>query len=128
MEILTSVTLALSGLLLSFVGITRISNPINAYRKNSGITLAKEVDLLNEMRGVSGVMLMGGILILLGILLPQLTFTSHLVASLLFLGFAIGRILSMRVDGQPNKQIAQGLIFELVFGGLNVVCLVLTQV
>lgn len=128
MEILTSVTLALSGLLLSFVGITRISNPINAYRKNSGITLAKEVDLLNEMRGVSGVMLMGGILILLGILLPQLTFTSHLVASLLFLGFAIGRILSMGVDGQPNKQIAQGLIFELVFGGLNVVCLVLTQV
>jgi len=127
MEILTIVTLALSGLLLSFVGVSRLSNPINAYLKNSGITLAKEVDLLNEMRGVSGVMLMGGILILLGILLPQLTFTSHVVGSLLFLGFAIGRILSMRVDGQPNKQIVQGLMFELVFGALNVVCLVLTQ-
>ncbi|NRB53173.1 MAG: DUF4345 family protein [Saprospiraceae bacterium] len=127
MEILTIVTLALSGLLLSFVGASRLRNPINAYLKNSGITLAKEVDLLNEMRGVSGLMLMGGILILLGILLPQLTFTSHVVASLLFLGFAIGRILSMRVDGQPNKQIAQGLIFELVFGGLNVVCVILTQ-
>ncbi len=127
MEILTIVTLALSGLLLSFVGVSRLSNPINAYLKNSGITLAKEVDLLNEMRGVSGVMLMGGILILLGILLPQLTFTSHVVGSLLFLGFAIGRILSMRVDGQPNKQIVQGLIFELVFGGLNVVCVILTQ-
>ena len=59
MEILTIVTLALSGLLLSFVGVSRLTNPINAYRKNSGITLAKEIDLLNEMRGVSGVMLMG---------------------------------------------------------------------
>ncbi len=127
MEIVTIVTLALSGLLLSVVGASRLSNPINAYLKNSGITLAKEVDLLNEMRGVSGVMLVGGVLILLGILLPQLTFTSHMVGVLLFLGFALGRILSMRVDGQPNKQIVQGLIFELVFGALNVVCLVLIQ-
>lgn len=127
MEIVTIVTLALSGLLLSVVGASRLSNPINAYLKNSGITLAKEVDLLNEMRGVSGVMLVGGVLILLGILLPQLTFTSHILGVLLFLGFALGRILSMRVDGQPNKQIVQGLIFELVFGALNVVCLVLIQ-
>ena len=126
MEILRIVTLALSGLLLSFVGVSRLGNPVNAYLKNSGITLSTDVDLLNEMRGVSGVMLMGGLLILLGMLLPQLTFSSHLVASLLFLGFAIGRILSVQVDGRPNKQIAQGLIFELVFGALNVFCLVQT--
>lgn len=126
MEIFKIVSLSLSGLLLLFVGASRLSNPINAYLKNSGITLAKEVDLLNEMRGVSGVMLVGGILILLGILLPELTFSSHVVASLLFLGFAIGRIISIRVDGQPNKQIVQGLLFEVVFGALNVICIVQT--
>lgn len=126
MEIFKIVSLSLSGLLLLFVGASRLSNPINAYLKNSGITLAKEVDLLNEMRGVSGVMLVGGILILLGILLPELTFSSHVVAGLLFLGFAIGRIISIRVDGQPNKQIVQGLLFEVVFGALNVICIVQT--
>ena len=124
MEIIKIVTLSLSGLLLLFVGAMRLSNPIKTYLKNSGIKLENDVDLLNEMRGLSAVMLMGGILILLGTVISQLTFTSFVVAILIFLGFAIGRLLSMRVDGKPNKQIIQGLFFELVFGALNIFCLV----
>ena len=120
MEIFKIVTLSLSGLLLVFVGISRLSNPINAYLKNSGIKLDKDTDLLNEMRGVSAVMLSGGIMILLGTILPQLTFVSFVIGTLIFIGFAIGRVLSMAMDGRPNKQIIQGLIFELVFGGLSV--------
>ncbi len=128
MVIIKIVILSLSGLLLLFVGAMRLSNPINTYLKNSGIQLENDVNLLNEMRGVSGVMLMGGVLILLGTFITQFTFTSFVVASLLFLGFAIGRLLSMRVDGQPNKQLIQGLIFELIFGVLNIFCLVNTLI
>lgn len=124
MEIFKIVTLALSGLLLFFVGSMRISNPIKTYLNSSGIQLDNDVNLLNEMRGVSGVMLFGGIIILLGTIIPKLTFTSFAVASLIFLGFAVGRLLSSRLDGKPNKQIAQGLIFELVLGGASLFCLV----
>jgi uncharacterized protein DUF4345 len=124
MEILNIVTLSISGLLLLTVGTLRLINPIKNYLKNSGIRLDKEVNLLNEVRGVSSVMMCGGILILLGTIISELTMTSFVVATLIFLGFAIGRLLSIRLDGKPNKLIVQGLISELVLGTVNIFCLV----
>ena len=128
MEIFKIIILALSSLLLLFVGAMRLSNPIKTYLKNSGIKLEKDVDLLNEMRGVSALMLLGGGLISLGIFVTQFTFTSFVVAILIFLGFAIGRVLSIAVDGKPNKQIIGGLISELVLGGLNIFGLLNTMI
>ncbi len=128
MEIFKIVILSLSGLMLLFVGTMRLSNPIKTYLKNSGIQLEKDVDLLNEVRGVSSVMLCGGILILLGTIIPQLRLTSFVVAILIFIGFAIGRSVSMGIDGKPNKQLFQGLVFELIFGAANIFCLVNTLV
>jgi len=127
MEIIKIITLSLSGLLLLMVGTLRLSNPIKNYSKNSGIKLENEVNLLNEIRGVSSVMLFGGIIILLGIIIPKLTFTSLVVAILILLGFAIGRLLSIGLDGKPNKLIFQGLIFELVLGSANIFCLITSQ-
>ena len=121
MEIFSIGVLSLSGLMLLFIGALRISNPIGNYSKNSGIKIENEVNLLNEVRGTSAVMLFGGATILSGTAIPQMTFASHVVAILIFLGFAFGRLVSIRLDGRPNKLIIQGLIFELVFGSLNVV-------
>lgn len=123
MEIFNTIVLSISGFLLLMVGVSRLSNPIKTYAKSSGITLNNDVNLLNEARGVSAVQLCSGVLILLGIFIPLLTFSSFLVASLVFLGFAIGRILSMSIDGKPNSKIVQGLVFELVLGGLSLYCL-----
>jgi len=124
MEIFKIVILSLSGLLLFFVGTMRLINPIKTYLKNSGIKLENDVNLLNEMRGVSSVMLFGGIIILLGTIIPKLTITSFVVATLILIGFAIGRLLSFGLDGKPNKLIVQGLISELVLGTANICCLV----
>ncbi len=124
METIKIIVLVLSGLMLLFVGGMRLGNPIKTYLKNSGIKLENDVDLLNEMRGVSALMLCGGIIILLGAVVPKLTFTAFVVALLIFLGFAIGRILSISFDGKPNKQIRQGLISEIVLGAANVFCLI----
>ena len=121
MEIFSIGVLSLSGLLLLSVGALRIGNPISNYSKNSGIKIENEVNLLSEVRGTSAVMLFGGATILSGTAIPQMTFASHVVAILIFLGFAFGRLVSVRLDGMPNKLIIQGLIFELVFGSLNVV-------
>jgi hypothetical protein len=128
MEIINIVTLSISGLLLLTVGTLRISNPIKNYSKNSGIKLENEVNLLNEVRGVSSVMLFGGIIILLGTIVPELTITSFVVAILILIGFAIGRLLSIGLDGKPNKLIVQGLISELVLGAANIFCLVTSLV
>ena len=124
MEIIRIAILSLSALMLVFVGIMRLGNPIKTYLKNSGIRLGNDPSLLNEMRGVSAVMLSAGIIIALGIFIEKLTFTSHCIGSLIFLGFAIGRLISLKVDGKPSKQISQGIIFELVLGAANVYCLI----
>ncbi|WP_459212245.1 DUF4345 domain-containing protein [Aquimarina rhabdastrellae] len=123
MEIIKIVILSLSSLLLIYVGLMRLSNPMKTYLKNSGITLSKDASLLNEIRGMSAVMLSAGILALLGIVFTPLTFTSHVVAALIFLGFAIGRLISLKADGTPSKQITQGIVFELVLGTANILCL-----
>ena len=124
MEIFSIITLSLSGLLLSMVGIMRLSNPTKNYAKNSGIQLPQDTNLLNEMRGVSAVMLMGGIIMLLGTFTSSLTPTSHIVAILILLGFATGRTISITTDGKPNKQIIQGLFTEIVLGTANIVCII----
>jgi hypothetical protein len=118
-EVFETGVLFLSGLMLLSVGVLRLSNPIGNYAKNSGIKLENEVNLLNEVRGTSSLMLFGGATILSGIAIPQLTFASFVVATLMFLGFAFGRLLSVRLDGRPNKLIIRGLIVELAFGSLN---------
>ncbi len=124
MEIVKIITLSLSGIMLLFVGAMRLGNPIKTYFKNSGIKLEKDASLLNEMRGVSAVMLCAGIVILFGTIIPGLSFSSLLVASLIFIGFAIGRLISIKVDGKPSKQITQGILFEVVLGIANVFCLI----
>ena len=123
METIRIVILSLSSLMLAFVGIMRLSNPIKTYLKNSGIKLENDASLLNEIRGVSAVMLCAGIIILLGTFIEKLTFTSHFIAVLIFIGFLIGRLISLKVDGKPSTQITQGILFELVFGAANIFCL-----
>lgn len=125
MEIFKIVTLSLSAILLAFVGLSRLSNPIQAYLKNSGIKLDNNADLLNEIKGVSAVMFLGGILTATGISFEQFSLTSHTIACLLFLGFLLGRLIAWSSNGKPNKQIVQGIVFELVFGGLNLACLII---
>ncbi len=128
MEIIKIVTLSISGLLLIYGGTSRIINPIKNYLKNSGIKLENEVNVLNEARGVSSVMVLGGIIMLLGTIVPELTITSFVVAILILLGFAFGRSLSIVLDGKPNKLLIQGLISEIVLGAANIFCLINTLV
>ncbi len=129
METFNIVTLSISGLLIfTFAGILRLIDPIKNYLKNSGIKLENEVNILSEARGMSAVMMFGGIIILSGIFIPELTITSFVVAILLFLGYGFGRSLSIFLDGKPNKLLVQGLISEIVLGAANIFCLVNTLV
>jgi len=128
MEIIKIVTLSISGLLLIYGGTSRVINPIKYYLKNTGIKLENEVNLLSEARGMSSVMMFGGIIIVSGIFIPELTITSFAVAILLFLGYGFGRSLSIFLDGKPNKLLIQGFISEIVLGSANIFCLINTLV
>ena len=129
MEIFNIIVLSLSGLLLSFAGTMRLFKPIKsfclkAYSDNSGLKLEGEVDVFSEMRGAGALTLFSGIVILLGTIIPGLRLASFVVAALFFSGFAAGRLLSLGLDGKPNKDLVQGTISEVVLGVLNIICLV----
>ncbi len=80
------------------------------------------------MRGAGASLAIGGIIILLGIFITKLMLASFIVAIVIYLGYAIGRLVGLRTDGKPNKDIVQGLKSELVLGGANIFCLVNTLV
>ncbi|WP_313785461.1 DUF4345 family protein [Flagellimonas flava] len=60
---------------------------------------------------------------LTGIFVTSFRFTSFVMAALVFLGFALGRLRSIVTDGKPNKQIVQGIGFELALGVANLLVL-----
>ncbi len=129
MEIINIVVLSFSGLLLVYAGTMRLIKPLKSlclktYLDNPRTKLEGEVDIFNEMRGAGTSIAFGGVIILLGIIITQLMLASFVVAIVIFLGHAVGRLVSFRLDGKPNKQIAQGLISELVLGGANTFCLI----
>ena len=59
-----------------------------------------------------------------GTFITELTITSFIVAILIYLGFTLGRLISFKFDGKSNGLIVKGIMFELVFGLVNIVCLV----
>ena len=59
-------------------------------------------------------MVLCGIVLLLGIFIDALAFTSSLIAVILFLGFSLGRLVSLRADGAPSMKVLNILAFELV--------------
>ncbi len=128
MEIINIVILSLSGLLLTYAGAMRLIKPLKSFCLKSYLDdpnnkLEGESDIFNEMRGAGASIALGGIIILLGTALPKLMLASFVVAFVIFIGHAIGRLVSMSSDGKPNQQLVQGLISELVLGSANAFCL-----
>ncbi len=50
--------------------------------------------------------------------------TSFVVGIVIFAGFAFGRVVSLAAEGKPNKDLVNGLMSEVLFDALHVVCLV----
>lgn len=133
MEIFKIVILSLSGLLLIYAGSMRVINPLNSfclksYLENPGLALEGKVDVFNEMRGAGTNTVTGGIIILLGTILADFRQISFAVAAVIFLGYAAGRLISMSLEGKPNKDMVQGTYFEIILGTLNLICFVIILV
>lgn len=127
MEIFNIVILSLSALLLFYAGINRVIKPVSSlcmkeYQENPELKLAAQTDIYNEMRGGGSLTAFGAIVIALGIFVPQLRLASLVVATTIFIGFALGRLVSLNKDGKPNKDLMQGLVSEIILGIANALC------
>ena len=129
MESIKIVVLIFSGLALFYASSTRLIKPtkanfLKAYLENHTNELENDIDLVNEIRGVGAVMLLGGIIILLGTIVPNLRQTAFIVAIVILFGVVIGRLISFGIDGQPNEAVIKVMAVEFILGLLNIFCLV----
>lgn len=129
METFQILILLLSGLALFYASFMRLINPkkavfLQTYLSNPENRLENDPDLVNEIRGVGAVMLLGGIVILSGVIMPNLKLTSFVVAIVIFFGVVAGRLISFGLDGKPNLDVIRATVVEVVLGGLNIFCLV----
>ena len=111
--------LIIAGLIITGIGGIILLWPVDYFATN-GVDITGNISLLNEIRAPAGALLAVGILILAGAFVPQLTFTSTLMATLLYLAYGSARMLSMLVDGQPTTGLIIVAALEIIIG---LVCL-----
>ncbi len=129
MEVFNLVVLVLSGLLLVFAGTVRLFRPLKSlcllgFSEKHGHDLGDDADMLSEMRGAGTYTLLAGLTILAGAVMPAIRPTSFAVGTVIFVGYAVGRLASMAIDGRPSEDVVKGLFSEVLFGGLHLICLV----
>ena len=128
MNIFKIVVLTLSGLALLYASSMRLINPTEAvflqtYLEHPANSLAIDIDLVNEIRGVGAVVFLGAIIAFLGTIRVDFRQTSFVVTTLIFGGVVLGRSLSLLIDGIPNENLMRAASAEIVLGVLNIFCL-----
>lgn len=128
MEILKIIVLTLSGLLLTYAGLNRMVKPLSSlcltrYVQNPDVKIEYKSDVFNEMRSAGAQLFFIGLIILLGIFLPEVRLWSFVLATVTFLGYAFGRMVSLKFDGKVCKELMSGFYCEIILGLLNVICL-----
>ncbi|MDH5179898.1 MAG: DUF4345 domain-containing protein [Gammaproteobacteria bacterium] len=108
-------TLIISGLIGLYIGVEILLFPVKFYA-TSGIFLGDNISLLNEIRAPGGALLFSSILIIMGAFVPRLTFTSIILATLLYLSYGASRIFSMAIDGRPVEILIYVSALEIAIG------------
>jgi len=128
MKTFNIVVLSLSGLALFYACSMRLVTPSSAvflqtYFQNPANSLTSHIDLVNEIRGVGAVMMLGGIVAFLGIRKESFRQSAFVVLAVIFGGVLLGRFTSILIDGMPPADLMRAAVAEGVLTVLNMVCL-----
>ncbi|BDD03603.1 DUF4345 domain-containing protein [Aureibacter tunicatorum] len=107
--------LILSGILLMVLGGATLSVPVE-FKAGSGIDIAENINIINDSRAFGALLLGVSIVSLLGAFRCSLSYTSTLLASLLFTSLGIGRLISILADGMPVDGLVKATGLELILG------------
>jgi len=107
--------LALGGLVGIGIGLAMLLIP-DTFHGSAGIVLDENASLMSEMRAFGGVLVALSLVVLLGSVISQLTFTAAVVASLVYLSYGLSRLLSMAIDGMPSEMLVGATALEILMG------------
>ena len=124
----TAIVLVLSSLALLYASSSRLLTPTQAVFLTVTIEktenfLESNTALLNEIRGVGGVLLVGGLVTMLGVFMARLRPISLHVGAVIFSGIVLGRLISFALEGIPSTEIVRIASVESFFCVLTIFCL-----
>ncbi len=111
--------LGISGLAAITVGLAITLDP-QAFYASYGIVLTPQPNLMSELRAPAANLAVLGLIILSGALYKRITHSAALLGTAVFLAFAMGRVVSLVLDGRPSDSILAAFGIEVV---LALLCL-----
>ncbi len=107
--------LLVAGGLLILVGGLILAAPSDFYASNQ-IEIGANVSLLNELKAPAGMLLAAGLFMLGAIFKRDLADMATSLAALIYLSYAISRLVSMAFDGVPAAGLVQAAALEAFVG------------
>lgn len=107
--------LMVSGLLLIVVGASIIVSPEQFYSSNS-IDLGTNISLLNELKAPAGLLLAAGIFMIIAVFVKSKIDVALSLTTLIFLSYALSRVVSMGLDGVPASGLVWAAGLEAIIG------------
>jgi hypothetical protein len=107
--------LLVAGVVLILVGTFILASPVDFYASNN-IELGANVSLLNELKAPAGLLLAAGVFMIGAIFVRSQADTALWLATLIYLSYALSRLVSMAFDGVPAAGLVQAAALEGVIG------------
>ncbi|MEM9137996.1 MAG: DUF4345 domain-containing protein [Cyanobacteria bacterium P01_F01_bin.42] len=119
---LSRVLLLFTGGIAVTIGGLVLYSPSDFYAL-SHIDFGGDVNLLNQVRASAGALFASGLVMLLGVFIPSLAFTSTVLATLIYLSYGLSRLAGIAIDGVPTSSLVWAAGIEVVLGVLGLLCL-----
>ena len=113
----TRLVLLLSGLIAVAIAATILAAP-DAFYAGYGIQVGGNATLANELKAPAGALLVAGLLMFAGVFRSQLIVASLITATLVYLSYGMGRVISIAIDGLPHSGMVGAAGIEIVIGAV----------
>ncbi|MAC90318.1 MAG: hypothetical protein CMF73_13465 [Maricaulis sp.] len=121
-NLMTRIVLALAGLVALLIGATLLLDPQSLYA-GSGLVLDGGASQLSEIRAPAGLLVLSGLAVLAGSIWLKWATAALQLTVLVFLGYGIGRVASLALDGMPSDSLVMAMLIEWAIGVLALVLL-----
>lgn len=109
------IVLGAAALVLLGVGLGGLAAPA-AFYAGYGITVVGDIGLSSELRAVGAALLSAGMAVAVGVVSARSALASAVVGAGVLLAFALGRLVSLAVDGPPAPAILAAAVVEAALG------------
>lgn len=107
--------LMVTGGLLVLVGLAGLLAPA-WFHGTSGLDVGTDAGLLSELRGAYGALAAIGAVVTAGAFVGWLTRPAAITGAAVYLGYGVGRLLSLAADGAPPAALILIAVLELTCG------------